>query len=157
MAEISPNVVTTSSLANAFSYDINVTIGAGDSGVDQVAITVPGTFTVPGSPVSNVLVGGFSVGFTDNTSGNDISVELDTKVTSSSQITVLFYADAPTSSDSGVDFLSTVDDISTWDAPEATTEGDGDGDAADENSWTVTTTGAGGFAVTRRMLDMFRK
>ena len=82
------NDVETSSLANAFSYDIAVTIGAGDTGVDRVAITVPGSFG-PGS-VTDVQVDGVPVAYTDNTSGNDISVDLTSKVTSSSQITVLF-------------------------------------------------------------------
>jgi len=68
-------------------------------------------------------------------------VDLTTKVTTSSQITVLFDADAPTSQDlTGVTFLSTVDDSATGDAAQATTQGDGDGDAGDANSWTVTTT-----------------
>jgi hypothetical protein len=35
VAEISPNDVTTSSTANAFSYDIQATIGGGDTGVDR--------------------------------------------------------------------------------------------------------------------------
>jgi hypothetical protein len=46
VAEISPNDVTTSSTGIGFSYDIQTTIGGGDTGVDTVAITVPGTFTV---------------------------------------------------------------------------------------------------------------
>ena len=72
MAEISPNDVITSSTANSFSYDIQATIGVGDTGVNKVAITVPGSFTVPASPVTDVLVGGVSVGpagYTDNTVG----------------------------------------------------------------------------------------
>ena len=143
VAEISPNDVVTSSTGNSFSYDIQATISGGDTGVDRVAITVPGTFTVAASPVTDVLVGGSSVAFTDNTVGNAISVDLTTKVTTSSQITVLFDADAPTSQDlTGVDFLSTVDDSITGAAPQATTEGNGDGDAGDANSWTVTTTDA---------------
>jgi uncharacterized repeat protein (TIGR01451 family) len=146
VAEIAPNDVTTSSTGNAFSYDIDVTIGGGDTGVDRVAITVPGTFTVPASPVTDVLVGGVSVGpagYTDNTVGNTISVDLTAKVTVSDRITVVFDADAPTTQDLiGQDFLSSVDDSGTADAPQATTEGDGDGDAGDANSWRVTTTDA---------------
>jgi hypothetical protein len=140
VAEISPNDVTTNSTGNAFSYDIQTTIGGGlDTGVNRVAITVPGTFGAP--TVTDVLVGGSSVAFTDNTSGNAISVDLTTKVTTSSQITVVFSANAPTGQDLvGVDFLSTVDDSGNADVPQATTEGDGDGDAGDNNDWTVTTT-----------------
>jgi len=74
--------VTTSSTANAFSYDIGVTIGGSDTGVNRVAITVPGSFGAP--TISGVLVDGSGVAHTDNTSGNDISVDLTTKVVASS-------------------------------------------------------------------------
>ena len=150
VAEISPNDVITSSTANSFSYDIQATIGVGDTGVNKVAITVPGSFTVPASPVTDVLVGGVSVGpagYTDNTVGNDISVDLTTKVIADTRITVLFNADAPITQDpTGVNFISTVDDSATGDSAQSTTMGDGDGDVADNDSWTVTTTD-GGFAV----------
>jgi hypothetical protein len=138
VAEISPNDVTTSSTGNSFSYDIQATIGGGDSGADRVAITVPGTFGVP--TVTDVQVGEASVAYTDNTVGNAISVDLTVKVTSSDRITVLFDADAPGTQDlTGVDFTSTVDDSGSVDAAQATTEGNGDGDGLDNNSWTVTT------------------
>ena len=142
VAEIVGNGVITSATANSFSYDIDATIGGGDSGVNRVAITVPGTFGAP--TITGVQVDGSGVAYTDNTSGNAISIDLTTKVTASSKITVLFNSDAPTTQDlTGVDFTSTVDDSGTGDAAQATTEGDGDGDAGDNNSWTVTTTDGG--------------
>jgi hypothetical protein len=145
VAEISPNDVTTSSTANSFSYDIQATIGGGDTGVNRVAITVPGSFGAP--TVTGVQVDGVGVAYSNNTSGTTISVDLTTKVTASSKITVLFDSDAPTTQDLvGVDFLSTVDDSGTGDAAQSTTEGNGDGDAGDANSWTVTTTDAAGGA-----------
>jgi hypothetical protein len=55
VAEISPNDVITSSTANSFSYDIQATISGGETGVNRVAITVPGTFTVAASPVTDAL------------------------------------------------------------------------------------------------------
>ena len=65
---------------------------------------------------------------------------MTTKVTASSKLTVLFTADAPSTQDLvGVNFISTVDDSGTGYAAQATTEGNGDGDAGDLNSWTVTT------------------
>ena len=138
VAEISPNDVTTSSTGNSFSYDIQATIAGTDTGVDRVAITVPGSFGAP--TVTDVQVNGGPVAFTDNTAGNDISVDLTVQVTASSRITVLFDADAPGIQDLvGVDFLSTVDDSGTAPTAQSTTEGDGDGDAGDNNSWTVTT------------------
>ncbi|MFB3112800.1 MAG: DUF2341 domain-containing protein, partial [Gemmatimonadales bacterium] len=143
VAEIVSNDVATSSTANAFSYDIQATISGGDTGVNRVAITVPGSFGAP--TVTSVQVDGVGVAYTDNTSGNAISVDLTTKVTASGKLTVLFNSDAPTTQDlTGVDFTSTVDDSGTGDAAQATTEGNGDGDAGDLNSWTVTTTDGGG-------------
>jgi hypothetical protein len=151
VAEISPNDVTTSSTGNSFSYDIQATIGGGDTGVNRVAITVPGTFGAP--TVTDVQDDGVSVAYTDNTAGNNISVDITTKITATSKITVLFDSDAPTSADAtGVDFTSTVDDTGTGDAAQATTEGNGDGDAGDLNSWTVTTTDSTGL-LARYWLD----
>jgi hypothetical protein len=139
VAEISPNDVATSSTANAFSYDIQATIGGGDTGVDTVAITVPAGFGAP--TITGVQVDGVGVAYTNNTTGNAISVDLTTKVTASSKLTVLFNADAPITQDlTGVTFLSTVDDSGTGDVAQSTTEGNGDGNAGDLNSWTVTTT-----------------
>ena len=137
IAEISPNDATTGATAKAFTYDILVTLGIADSGVDREEITVPGTYGAP--TVSNVLVGGTPVAYTNNTAGNLISVDLTAKVVSSDTITVLFNANAPGAPDAGLDFISTVDDSGTADAAQATTEGDADGDAPDNNSWTVTT------------------
>jgi hypothetical protein len=135
VAEISGNNVATLSTGILFNYDIGITIAAGDTGVDRVAITVPGSFGTP--TINNVLVDGLSVAYTDNTAGNAISVDLTTKVTASSQITVVFDADAPTTENlAGADFVSTVDDSTTGDAAQAATEGNGDGDANDFNSWT---------------------
>ena len=151
VAEIVANDVITSSTANSFSYDIQATISGGDTGVNRVAITVPGSFGAP--TITGVQVDGSGVAYTNNTSGNAISIDLTTKVTVSSKITVLFDADAPTAEDlTGVDFLATVDDSGTGDAAQSTTEGDGDGDAGDNNSWTVTTTD-GGFAVLLVVVD----
>ena len=67
VAEISPNSVTIGSTANSFTYDILATIGAGDSGVDRVTITVPATFGDP--TVTGLTVGGAPVAYTDNTAG----------------------------------------------------------------------------------------
>ena len=51
-------------------------------------------------------------------------------------------------------FVSTVDDSGTGDAAKATTEGNGDGDAGDNNSWTVTTTDGAGPAVTSSVAEI---
>ncbi|MFB3078310.1 MAG: LamG domain-containing protein, partial [Lysobacterales bacterium] len=102
VAEINPNYVITSSTGNAFSYDIQAIISGGDTGVNRVAITVPGSFGAP--TVTEVQVDGVSVAYTDSTVSNALSVDLTTKVTTSSRITVLFNADAPATQDlTGVD------------------------------------------------------
>jgi hypothetical protein len=159
VAEIAPNDVTTGSAANAFTYDILPTIGGSDTGVDQITISVPGTFGVP--TVTGVSVGGTgqtaggscpSVGageYCATVAGQDITVTLGTKVTvDATNIQVQFTADAPGSQDLlGQDFTSTVDDSGTGTAAQATTAGNADGDGGDANSWTVTTTDAAGCSV----------
>ncbi|UCC81740.1 MAG: DUF2341 domain-containing protein [Gemmatimonadota bacterium] len=142
-AEIEPNDVATGSTANEFVYAILATISGSATGVDSVAITVPATFGDP--TVDSVRVGGTAVTYTDNTAGRLISIVLDTKVSSTDSIQVYFAADAPGSADpTGQDFTSAVDDTSTSELPQTTTEGNADGDAGDNNSWTVTTTDASG-------------
>jgi len=142
VAEITPNDVITGSSANAFTYDILVTIGAGDTGINRATATVPATFGDP--TVTDVKVGGVSVAYTDNTAGKLISIDLTAKITSTNTIQILFTADAPGTADpGGQNFTSTVDDSGTAAAAQATTEGNADGDGTDANSWTVTTTDAG--------------
>ncbi|HSG81955.1 MAG TPA: DUF2341 domain-containing protein, partial [Gemmatimonadota bacterium] len=141
-AEISPNEVMTRSTGVQFIYAILATIGGDDSGVDEVEITVPTEFGLP--TVDSVRVGGTAVTYTDNTGGTrTISLVLDTKLTSTDSIQVYFTSDAPSATDAtGKNFTSTIDDTGdSWTAT-ATTEGSADGDGADANDWTVTTSGA---------------
>jgi len=138
-SEITPNDVPIFSLANSFTYDIAFTIAGGDTGVDRVTVTVPGTFGDP--TVTDVLVGGVSIGaaYTNNTAGKLISILLDTKLTSDDRIGIVFTSDGPSAVDgTGQDFTSTVDDSSTPTPAQATAEGDGDADGGDANNWTVT-------------------
>ncbi|MEE8599926.1 hypothetical protein, partial [Euzebya tangerina] len=138
-AEISPNDIDTGSTGNEYVYAILATIGPVNTGVDSLTITVPGTHGLP--TVDSVRVGGTAVAYTDNTGGTrTISLNLTAKVVTTDSIQVYFTADAPSSADAGVDFTSTVDDKGTAEAAQATTEGSADGDGADANSWTVTTT-----------------
>lgn len=142
VAEIAANDVAMFSLSNAFTYDIAFTIGVSDTGVDQVTITVPNTFGDP--TVSDVLVGGVSLSgaYTDNTSGKLIDLVLDTPITTSDSIQVLFTADGPIAEDTvGQDFTATVDDTATPAPDQDAVEGDANGDGgADGNDWTVTAT-----------------
>jgi uncharacterized repeat protein (TIGR01451 family) len=141
-AEISPNDVTTSSTGVEFIYAILPVIGSG-TGVDSIEITVPNSFGDP--TVDSVRVDGTAVTYNNYTSGKLIAITLDTKVTADDSIQVYCTADAPTLADAlGQDFTSTVDDSGTGAAAQATAEGSADGDAGDNNSWTVTTTDSGG-------------
>jgi uncharacterized repeat protein (TIGR01451 family) len=153
LAELAPNDVITGSTGNTFIYDILATIGGSNTGVDQVVITAPAGYT-------NLAVTGVSVAGTAQTAGGScptvgageycvtvvgqvITVTLGTKVTvDATNIQVQFTADAPGSAGSA-DFTATVDDSGTGYAPQATTLGNADGDAADNNSWTATTTAGG--------------
>jgi len=148
-AEITPNAVGLSS-ANTFTYSIFPQIGASNTGVDEITISVPSSHTSPS--VTGVKIDGSSVSFTNNSSGNTIRVTLGTKVTTNNKvIAVTFTATAPSSSDSGVNFTSTVDDTSTS-SPGAqnTTEGDGD-NKGDGGDWTVFT---GQLAVTSALAEI---
>ncbi len=105
--------------------------------MDTIEITVPDTYA--DVSVTDVLVNDSSVSYTDTTSGNTISVTLDTTVTGT-VLRVDFTADTPTAVDSGVAFTSTLDDSANPD-PVACTSGDGDGGGSvTTNTWTVTAT-----------------
>jgi hypothetical protein len=131
VAEISPTSVSINTDDQAFSYYIEPTINPDDSGINKIEIVVPDSYS--DVQVTSVSVGGSTAGYNDNSSGNTISVTLDTKVTvNGTDLQVNFTADTPNSADSGVAFLSTVDDTENS-APVNCTDG----------SWTVTASYAG--------------
>jgi hypothetical protein len=67
---------------------------------------VPGTYS--DVAVADALVGGTSASYTDNTSGNTISVTLATTVTTDgTDLQVTFTADTPTAVDAGAAFTAT--------------------------------------------------
>ncbi len=138
-AEINPTSVNINTQNQAFSYYIEPFISAGDSGVDKIEITVLGTYS--DVKVTDVLVGGASAPYTDNTAGsNAISVTLTTKVITigTTDLRVNFTADTPGAVDAGVDFTSALDDTANSD-PVTCTSGDGDGGGSiTTNTWTVT-------------------
>ena len=138
-AEISPNSVRTASGANTFTYSILPTITAVDTGVNEVEIVVPATFGLP--TVTGVTVNSLTAAYTDNTGGTrTISIELTAKVTTNKVIEITFTSAAPDAEDtSGKDFTSAVDDTPNAPGAQDTTEGDGDSDPADNNSWNVKT------------------
>jgi acyl-coenzyme A thioesterase PaaI-like protein len=144
VAEIDPTSVNINTQDQAFSYYIEPTINADDSGVDKIEITVPGTYSDVN--VTGVLVGGSSASYTDNTSGNTISVTLATTLTTDgTDLEVNFTADTATAVDSGVNFTSSLDNTAKS-APVSCTSGDGDGGGSvTTNTWTVTATPPSGY------------
>ena len=153
VGEISPNVVGINMTGEAFSYDILPTITAGDTGVDQIAVTAPAGF-------ANLAVTGVSVGGAGQTLGGScptvgageycasvvgqvMTITLGSKVTTdATAIDIAFSADTPNSAGVGV-FTSTVDDSATTTAiAQNVSVGNADGDAGDQNSQTVTVQGA---------------
>jgi uncharacterized repeat protein (TIGR01451 family) len=151
LAEINPNSVVVGSTGIIFTYDILPTINAGDTGIDEIAITVPAGYANLG--VTGVQVGGIPQSLDcllDNANeyctaiaGQVITITLRDKViVSGTNIQITFSADAPGVAGSA-DFTSTVDDTTTG-VPfvsQASAAGDADGDMTDNNSITVQVTG----------------
>ncbi len=130
-ANIDPTSVSINAQDQAFSYYIEPTINPGDSGIDKIEIVVPGSYSHV--QVTSISVGGSSPEYDNNSSGNTISVTLDTKVTvNGTDLRVNFTAHTPNSPDSGVAFPSAVDDTENPN-PVSCTDG----------SWTVTASYAG--------------
>jgi|GEM_PF-2445010 len=145
VAEIAPNTVDAGSIGNAFTYDILPTVGASDTGVNQVVITAPASYA--NMSVTTVSLGGTgkiascpspAAGeYCASITGQDITVTLGDQGGNGQVIQVVFDADAPGSTGSA-DFTSTVDDTATAVAAQAVTAGNADGDAGDNNSQAVT-------------------
>jgi hypothetical protein len=145
VAEIAPNAVGAGSTGNAFTYDILPTVGASDTGVNQVVITAPAGYAslnvtaVSLNAVAKTLncpspgAGQYCAAI----AGQDITVTLGDQGGDGQVIQVIFDADAPGSTGSA-DFSATVDDTATSATAQATTAGNADGDGADNNSQAVT-------------------
>lgn len=150
LAEINPTQVNINVTGQTFTYYINPTISSGDSGIDEIQIEVPSTYS--GVTLSSVKVGGSAlsgggVDYTSDITSNVITITLssaDKITTTGTKIEVAFTADTPTAPDSGTNFTSTLDDTSSPD-PVSCTSGDGDGGGSvTTNSWTVTLVADGG-------------
>lgn len=151
IGEISPNQVAISSTANSFQYDILPTInsGSGDSGINQVAIVVPAAYN--NASVTAVRVNGSAVGYTDNSIGNSLQVDLTSIVTNNVIISVSLVADAPATLGNS-DFNATVDDTNTSAVTsQVVNVGNADADATDNNSITVE---VAGLAVTSGLAEI---
>lgn len=145
VAEIGPTAVAIGSAGNVFVHDVLPTIGAGDTGVDRVAVTAPAGYA--NLSVTGVARGGIAQSpncpapgpgqYCATVAGQVVTVTLGSKVTVSlTNVGITFTADAPASLGTGT-FASTVDDSATAGGPQPTSAGDADGDPTDANSLTV--------------------
>ena len=142
VAEIDPTSVNYNTHDQAFSYYIEPRISEYESGINSIEIRAPNTYS--DIHVTGVWIGGQSLSlYTDNTSGNTISVAFATVNIDGTDLQVDFTADTPGAPDSGVAFTSTVDHTGYPD-PVDCTSGDGDdGGSIATNIWTVTARYAG--------------
>jgi hypothetical protein len=142
VAEIDPTSVNYNTHDQAFSYYIEPRISEYESGINSIEIRAPNTYS--DIHVTGVWIGGQSLSlYTDNTSGNTISVAFATVNIDGTDLQVDFTADTPEAPDSGVAFTSTVDHTGYPD-PVDCTSGDGDdGGSIATNTWTVTARYAG--------------
>lgn len=133
LVTISPSDVGVDSTANLFVYECELTIEAGDSGIDELSITVPDGYGNP--QLVDLEVAGTTTAFTDSSDGNGLVAGLSAKIEASTTVTIRFTADGMQSEDNaGTAFRSSVRDTAMpLVAPMPTTPKDPD-------SWTVTTT-----------------
>lgn len=145
LAEISPTIVAAGGTAVAFTYDLLPTIGAGDSGIDEVTLTAPAGY-------ANIAMGSVGVGgsaltlncpapgagqYCATVAGQTITLRLGSKITvTGTNIRLGFSADAPAVTSSAA-FGAAVDDSTTAAAAQGAVPGDADGDGADANSQTI--------------------
>ncbi|MCK9418782.1 MAG: OmpA family protein [Nitrospirae bacterium] len=148
VSEITPNMIAANSTGNAFIYSILPVINAGDGGLDQVVIAIPGGYSAV--TVTQAAVNGASFSPAAScppagpnqycVSGGTLTVRLPGPVlatTVNKRITVNFTASAPSAPGNTI-FSSTVDNSSTAHAPLAAIAGNADADAANANNTTVT-------------------
>ncbi len=135
LAEISPVNVMLNKNNQNFVYYIMPVMGLALSQVDEINIFVPDGYS--GVVVSGVQTGGVSVGYVDNSNGNNISLKLNSPIIiDGTVIEVSFSANTPATP--GRDgFSSSINDSAAPNAGDAVS-GDGDnGGAVATDSWTV--------------------
>jgi len=134
-AEISPVSVGLSADDQTFSYYVTPVAGLALTQVDQVEISVPAGYS--DVTVTGVQVGGSVATYSNSSSGNEISITLDTPVPMiATVIRVDFTADTPPLP-ARLDFTSTIDDTAHSNPGDAAS-GDGDnGGAITTDRWTV--------------------
>lgn len=141
LAEISPTEVFLSTQDQAFSYFVNTPSESAFAQVDKIEVAVPVGYS--DVTVTGVFSNGNAVAYTNNTSGNALSVTLSSPVPAGSGIVRVDFTADVTATPGPEDFTSTIDDTSAS-VPGACFEGDGDGGgSATNNVWTVMASGSG--------------
>ena len=142
VAEITPNKVYASALANPFVYNILPTIGPVDSGVKTAVITAPPGYAnlavtevrTAGTPLAAACPAPGAGQYCATVTAGGLTVTFGDKVTTTlTRIEVHLLADAPASLGTA-DFTSTVADTA---APQATVPGNANNNPQDANSVTV--------------------
>lgn len=138
-AEINPGATITS-LNTSFTVATLPIFNPGDTGIDQITVAIP-------SDYSNIVAGAVNVGASTQVIGNDLIVNLSSKVTTSTLILINFTADAPATAGSAT-FAVSVDDLPTATAPQSALPGDADGVANNNSLDVIVTDGLNPFAST---------
>lgn len=148
IAEVNPGAVTTNS-NTTLTVALNPTMGATNTGFNQVIVSIPAAF-------SNISPGAVTVGataipagscpnpsgnsFCAALSGNDLTITFGNKIASSQSgeiVTISFTADTPASAGSS-SFAVSVDDIPTAAPAQNALPGDADGITTNNNSLDIT-------------------
>ncbi len=148
LAEISPNAVGVNSIGETFTYDLLPTIGPGNTGFDQIAITAPvgytnfsvSTLSISGTaqPASAACPTPGAGEYCTTIAGQVITLTLGSPVnTDQSPVRITFTGNTPGAAGTA-NWASLVDDTSTPpEAPQAAAAGNADGNAGDANSLAV--------------------
>jgi len=145
IAEINPGTVIISA-HTSFTATVQASITAGNSGVDQVTITIPATYTniIPGAVFVNSTVvpaGACPVpgGGTQCTqlSGSTLTITFADRITADANVRIDFSADPPATAGNST-FSIAVDDTVTGAPPVTAPSGDADATPSNNNSLDVT-------------------
>jgi uncharacterized repeat protein (TIGR01451 family) len=148
LAEINPGSVLTGS-STGFTVAVQPVIVVGNSGVDQITLTIPASYTNLATDTVSIGGSGIPAGSCPSPAagtqcsqlaGNNLIVTFGTKITTNNSIiSISFTADTPASAGSST-FSVTVDDTAPVAAPQSALPGDADINSTNSNTLTVTAT-----------------
>jgi hypothetical protein len=135
LAEVVPHSVTAGTHGQVVLVEMLPFFQTGDTGIDAIRVGIPDSYGVPA--VSQVLVAGNPVAYSDQSISGQAGVWLSNKVTTSQLVELTLRLDAPVDLDpAGSSFVVAFDDRSTVVTPQTATEGNADGQS-NGNSWMV--------------------